>query len=780
MPFKKVGKNKNVSPSGKVFTDKQVKLYYATDGFKDMDEDISEELDSEEQIDEALKPEVSAKAKEIFKTMIGDRRDKLMKRYGKDAEKVAYGRAIAQAKKQLEKPEEEMKDEKLKEMVKAALMNPITEKGKDLDDDGDIDSQDYLKARDIAIKKQMQKEGTEDNIDSKILAHLKSEKDPTDESKPFDIDKLVNVKKTDRGNYEVYYLTNSGKKEGILVYQYEINKMQKEDLDGEDTLFSRASNILKSYSGKVKGIGTYIEYLSSFNNKGEEYLQDAIREVIRKIGYSDIEERLKIKLERLIPLFDKQGKYLGEDLDVGHTDNEPHMLKKDLYRIGKYAMGLYKMMDDFDHRGEVDFPHWWQSKIIKAKDMMTSAKHYLDGELSVDQIDKAINEDESEEGVINELTPAQQRYVDMAANKPTKSKKTKFRKDIEGAKRMMDSSRNYSNEEIIKKYGEAAFNAVNAENEYLEESIIHEDKSFDKTKLEREIKRVLKKEGGAAGLKPLVAVAKKLGASKKDLMGVLKKMNSVKKHRHGDYILKENTLLKEYTDQNFSGKELIGSLRSPDMFGKQLFSDLFPNSVKSENNAMQSLKAFDELQYPPNVFVAVGYQNFDADVDGANEKFQIHQSLYYNHNYDDERSPDVVKLSLYKKLGDGKEEEIGQILAKSSEVGKDMKNLDKTGDFISEGSCGYGEDGKVGTKPAGSHLLKIKEMIKNKIKDMNEDVVKGSNIKKVGDSWRVVSGKTGKLWPQTYDSKAKAEDALQAYHAQNESLVETILAKLRK
>ena len=34
MPFKKTGKNRNVSPSGRVFTDKQVKLYYATDGFK--------------------------------------------------------------------------------------------------------------------------------------------------------------------------------------------------------------------------------------------------------------------------------------------------------------------------------------------------------------------------------------------------------------------------------------------------------------------------------------------------------------------------------------------------------------------------------------------------------------------------------------------------------------------------------------------------------------------------------------------------------------------------
>jgi hypothetical protein len=34
MPFKKTGTNKNVSPSGRVFTDKQVKLYYATGGFK--------------------------------------------------------------------------------------------------------------------------------------------------------------------------------------------------------------------------------------------------------------------------------------------------------------------------------------------------------------------------------------------------------------------------------------------------------------------------------------------------------------------------------------------------------------------------------------------------------------------------------------------------------------------------------------------------------------------------------------------------------------------------
>jgi hypothetical protein len=35
MPFKKVGPNDYVSPSGKHFTAKQVKMYYATHGFKD-------------------------------------------------------------------------------------------------------------------------------------------------------------------------------------------------------------------------------------------------------------------------------------------------------------------------------------------------------------------------------------------------------------------------------------------------------------------------------------------------------------------------------------------------------------------------------------------------------------------------------------------------------------------------------------------------------------------------------------------------------------------------
>jgi hypothetical protein len=90
-----------------------------------------------------------------------------------------------------------------------------------------------------------------------------------------------------------------------------------------------------------------------------------------------------------------------EDLDLGHEDNEPHMLKADLYRIGKYAMELYKMVDQFEGGQEVDFPHWWQAKIIGAKNMLVSAKHYLDFETKEPQIDAMVDV-ASEEGALGE------------------------------------------------------------------------------------------------------------------------------------------------------------------------------------------------------------------------------------------------------------------------------------------------------------------------------------------------------------------------------------------
>ena len=92
---------------------------------------------------------------------------------------------------------------------------------------------------------------------------------------------------------------------------------------------------------------------------------------------------------------------LDEDLDLGHQDNEPHMIKGELYRIGKYAIELYKMVDGFEGKGEVDFPAWWQSKVTTSMNNMVSAKHYLDFELKEPAIDAMVNI-ASDEEVIDE------------------------------------------------------------------------------------------------------------------------------------------------------------------------------------------------------------------------------------------------------------------------------------------------------------------------------------------------------------------------------------------
>lgn len=113
--------------------------------------------------------------------------------------------------------------------------------------------------------------------------------------------------------------------------------------------------------------------------------------------HKDLTAFLKSKMVR-------QGN-LEEDLDLGHEDNEPHMIKAELAQIGKYAMELYKMVDQFEGPQEVDFPAWWQGKITTAKNMVSSAKHYLEFELEEPKIDAMVNV-ASQEGAIDEAMVA--------------------------------------------------------------------------------------------------------------------------------------------------------------------------------------------------------------------------------------------------------------------------------------------------------------------------------------------------------------------------------------
>ena len=83
------------------------------------------------------------KREDIIMNMKSNKRD-LVKKYGKDAEAVMYGRATNMAKKQTK----EMRDPKITELIKDALKNP---KKADLNKDGKLS--DYEETRGVAIEK---------------------------------------------------------------------------------------------------------------------------------------------------------------------------------------------------------------------------------------------------------------------------------------------------------------------------------------------------------------------------------------------------------------------------------------------------------------------------------------------------------------------------------------------------------------------------------------------------------------------------------------------------
>jgi hypothetical protein len=189
--------------------------------------------------------------------------------------------------------------------------------------------------------------------------------------------------------------------------------VDKHGSNAEAVAYGRAVNQIKKQSSEEKP-----EEKMDKTEKLKEMVKDALmnpkKADLNKDGkLSDYEKKRGAAIEKAMQKEDETAEKgiidepISEDLDIGHTDNEPHMLKADLYRIGKYAMELYKMMCKFDKMdNEVDFPHWWQSKIVKAKEMLISAKHYLDFEIKEPQIDAMVNVASEEEVIDEKLKPS--------------------------------------------------------------------------------------------------------------------------------------------------------------------------------------------------------------------------------------------------------------------------------------------------------------------------------------------------------------------------------------
>ena len=195
--------------------------------------------------------------------------------------------------------------------------------------------------------------------------------------------------------------------------------------------------------------------------------------------------------------------------------------------MGKYAMELYKKLDQYDDMdNEVDFPHWWQSKLTKAKSMLQSAYDYLDGEEKITQID-AIMEKEENKLPVNDIKKA--------------------------------------------------------------------------------IRALLKKEGGAAGLAPILKLAKDFdGVTQIDVEDILDNdMKDVEKHRDGDYILKEEEVkigphtFKKIKDDHYHKIDKNGNEKTGRKFRQQeidyLMKTLKETGLKKSKKNMDDYKRLNEL-----------------------------------------------------------------------------------------------------------------------------------------------------------------------------------------
>ena len=425
-----------------------------------------------------------AKREDLIMSMKKNKRA-LVKKYGQDAEKVMYGRATNLAKKLAET---DMEKDKLKEMVKAALMQTEKKEFPDLTGDGKVTKADILKARGVdlneeeqldemakiagdlktaiekvikanadAEKKDVRKAvkaddevvaalGDEDLFDNqlnKFIDLVRGDREVGQRGRKSDPDKPAKekgtrgrpksatptVKKKDEkvktfsiGGDKKYYaddedgpsdaelrkLARSGgkfdKSKLSQLRQQEKTKMVKDWLKGmrDKGIVDDANRILdkdayaKEWAEAKVDIETRVKAIneSPSINEGEDKTWALyVKSLVNDIRLNGLKDYVDYSESDFIEDYENYigDRMMNEDLDLGHEDNEPHMLKADLYRIGKYAMELYQMVDSFEGMGEVDFPHWWQSKVITAKNNLVGAKHYLDFETKEPEIDAAVD-----------------------------------------------------------------------------------------------------------------------------------------------------------------------------------------------------------------------------------------------------------------------------------------------------------------------------------------------------------------------------------------------------
>jgi len=136
---------------------------------------------------------------------------------------------------------------------------------------------------------------------------------------------------------------------------------------------------------------------SDYHQDKDYYKEDKEKDDYGRNHYPEKGEYIKLSDEEREAMKNNFKIKEEEDVDVGHQDDEPDMLKSSAMETATYAAKLYKKLHKYDNfDGEVDFPHWWQKKLILARDYLSAAFHYLDSEEKQPIIDKLALENVNE------------------------------------------------------------------------------------------------------------------------------------------------------------------------------------------------------------------------------------------------------------------------------------------------------------------------------------------------------------------------------------------------
>ena len=455
------------------------------------------------------KPELE-KIPKILKNLKKEKRS-LVKRYGKDAEAVMYGRATNIAKKQAES----MNKEKLKELVRKTLTNENKEpseeeiqdvmskfnmskeeaikhikqsysdyksemgEGKkpfpDLTGDGKVTKADILKGRGVKLKEANMPQVDQNMTTQEASGHAErfaqymSNKEDENfsvtigsvDGPSFDLDldgepyeggsyiitvdgDIVNTALS--GNPVYANTTMLGNDENSIMAK--IRRAMRRDVR---SIKPNENKPVKEYNfvPSDESLALTFRDKNEFERAKEHFeinsefhpfdINDEFKtfffEVEDQADADSTEFYLTQELEGETDLqgyfFSMEPSPLSEDIDLGHEDNEPHMIKGELYQIGKYAMKLYATLEELEETGEeIDFPAWWQSKITTAKNMMSGAKHYLDFELKEPYIDAAVDRATGEAPHMGEpMMEAEISAEETLATKIAKALKAEVNKD---------------------------------------------------------------------------------------------------------------------------------------------------------------------------------------------------------------------------------------------------------------------------------------------------------------------------------------------------------------